>query len=289
MKSFKNDWKQINLIILFQALALITFAQVKSPTSIKTVSGQLLETTLLHSRIQQLVDSIQIPGLSIAIINDAQVAYHNVYGVKEINTGIPIDTETIFEAASLSKPVFAYFMMKMVEKGKLDLDRPIYPDLASLFSPEVIDSMSLDYYKMITPRMILSHSTGLPNWAKGKTIHIDFKPGTNFSYSGEAYQHLVAAFGTRLEIGWGERMDSLFQQEVAQALKMDNSFYIWNNLLEKHKARGHQKGKVDSNYFKPKNVGPAHSLHSDALDYAHFLIEMMNPKNLSQKSIDEMK
>lgn len=288
MKSFKNHWKQINLIILFQAITLIAFTQTKSITHIKTVSGQQLKTTVLDSRIQQLIDSIQIPGMSIAIINDAQVAYHKVYGVKEIHTEIPVDTETIFEAASLSKPVFAYFMMKMVEKGQLDLDKPIYPDLESIFPSGAIDSVSLDYYKMITPRMILSHSTGLPNWAKGKPIHIDFKPGTGFSYSGEAYQHLVAAFGTRLGIGWGEKMDSLFQQEVAQALKMENSFYVWNDMLEKHKAKGHQNGKVDPNYFKPKNMGPAHSLHSEALDYAHFLIEMMNPKHLSQKWIDEM-
>ena len=116
MKSFKYHWKHINLIVLFQAITLIAFSQSKSATHIKTVSGQQIKTTVLNSRIQQLIDSIQIPGMSIAIINDAQVAYYKVYGVKEINTEIPVDTETIFEAASLSKPVFAYFMMIMVEK-----------------------------------------------------------------------------------------------------------------------------------------------------------------------------
>lgn len=234
------------------------------------------------------MDSLKLPGLSIAIINDTKIVYHNTFGVTNNQSQEPVTKQTIFEAASLSKPVFAYFVMKMVEQGKLDLDKPIYPYLEPIFHSGVIDSASFEYYKTITPRIVLSHGTGIANWVQGKPIHIDFKPGNGFSYSGEAYQHLAAALGTKLGIGWGGKLDTLFLEEVAHPLKMYKSFYTWNEKLEKYKAKGHAKGVVNLEIHRDKKVGPGYSLHSEALDYAQFLIEMMEPKHLPQELREEM-
>lgn len=255
---------------------------------IKTVSGKSLKIETLNNRISEICDSLKLPGLSIAIINDAKIVYHNTFGVINNQSREPVTNHTIFEAASLSKPVFAYFIMKMVEQGKLDLDTPIYPYLEPIFTPGVIDSVSFEDYKTITPRIVLSHSTGIPNWVQGKPIHIDFTPGKGFSYSGEAYQHLAAALGTKLGIGWGSKLDTLFLEEVAHPLNMRSSFYTWNDKLEKYKAKGHKKGEVNLEIHRDKKVGPGYSLHSEALDYAHFLMEMMEPKNLSKELVKEM-
>lgn len=158
-----------------------------------------------------------IQWLSLAIINEAEIVYHNTFGVCNIESQEPVTKQTIFEVASLSKPLFAYFTMKMAEQGKLDLDKPIYLYLQEIFPPHLLDSTALSLYKTITPRIVLSHGTGIPNWAKGN-LAIKFVPGTDFSYSGEAYQHLAAALGTKLGIGCGPKLDTLFLDEVAHPL-----------------------------------------------------------------------
>ncbi len=287
MNQSKRIVSHTTFLLIF-SFGIFAFYGQSDKRYIKTVSGKPVSISQLDNHIKKIMDSITMPGLSIAIINNAEVVYHNTFGVINIKGKSPVTKKTIFEAASLSKPLFAYFVMKMVEKGKFDLDTPIYPHLKEIFPANTIDSVSFDYYRTITPRIVLSHATGIPNWAKGKPIHIAFKPGTGFSYSGEAYQHLGAAMGTSLGIGWHSKLDTLFLKEVAHPLKMNTSFYTWNDTIKKYKAKGHQKGKVNLEIEKYNAVGPGYSLHSEALDYARFLIEMMKPKHLKQELIDEM-
>ncbi|WP_422082127.1 serine hydrolase domain-containing protein [Ulvibacterium sp.] len=291
MKKLKKKiWTVLFSAILFHSMSSCSGQYRKG--FVRTLSGRPVKVSQLENRIAHLMDSIGIPGVSIAIVNDAKVVYHDTFGVENVETGEPVTEQTIFEAASLSKPVFAYFVMKMVEQGDLDLDEPIFPYLESAVTPEVfseaIDSISMEHYKTITPRMVLSHGTGIPNWAEGRPIHIAFVPGTGFSYSGEAYQHLAAALGTKLGIGWGSGLDTLFLKKVAWPIGMERSFYTWNDTLERYKAKGHQKGAVTLKIHRNQKVGSGYSLHSEALDYAHFLMEMMRPNNLKQELVDEM-
>ena len=217
-------------IVFTTSISFITSSHSQeSKRFIHTVGGKRIEVSVLNAFIQKTMDSLSMPGLSIGIINNAKLVYHQTFGLVNIETRQVVTDHTIFEAASLSKPVFAYFVMKLVEAGKIELDQPFYPFLETIFTPETVDSASLPYYKTLTPRMVLCHATGIGNWAGGKPVHIDFKPGTGFSYSGEAYQHLGAAIGTKLGIGWRSKLDSLFLQEVAHPLGMFNSFFTWND------------------------------------------------------------
>lgn len=268
-------------------------SQVVSDESNKivTVSGKQLNIESLDTFLIQTMDSLQIPGISIAIINENRIAYQRALGVTDREKENQVTDSTIFEAASLSKPLFAYFIMKMVEEGVMDLDEPYFPVLESIATEnikDVVDSASLDYFELITPRITLCHATGIPNWAFGKPIKIQFKPGTDFSYSGEAYQHLGAAIGTMLVGSWDYHLDSIIQQKVCIPLGMKNSSYVWNSKIEKFKAKGHKKGVVTQENHRDKKVGPGYSLHTEAHDYALFLIEMMNPRNLSKEMIAEM-
>ncbi len=265
----------------------ISFAQ-KNSAFIRVPNGTKINVQILDNHLKKAMDSIKLPGLSIAVVNDGSIVYHNTFGVKNLITQEPVTKNTIFEGASLSKPLFAYFIMKMVEEGELDLDKPIYPYLKPIFPEGVIDKNSFEAYKTLTPRIILSHGTGIPNWVKGKPITIAFKPGTDFSYSGEAYQHLGAAFGTKKGIGWGSALDSLFIKEAAYPIGMDRTIYTWNSIYQKDVANGHIDGKTNPEINKFKKVGPGFSLHSDAEDYARFLIEMMDPKNIKTETRDEM-
>lgn len=286
MNQSKRTIKML-LVLFFGFYMHLNWAQ-NAKASFRIPDGRSIKTSILDAHIQKAIDSIKLPGLSIAIVNDGNIVYHNVFGVKSYKTNEPVTKQTIFEGASLSKPLFAYFIMKMVEKGELDLDKPIYPYLKPIFPEGVIAKDSFEAYKTLTPRIILSHGTGIPNWVKGKPISIAFKPGTDFSYSGEAYQHLGAAFGTKLGIGWGTELDSLIIKEALAPIGINRSLYTWNTIYDKDVAYGHMKGKTNPEINRYKKVGPGFSLHSDAKDYAMFLIEMMNPKNISTKTRDEM-
>lgn len=281
-----NTLKSYIIIALLTLSGLIHGQQ--NSNFIRVPDGRTISTKALNQYIEKTMDSLELPGLSIAIVNDNKIVYHNIFGVKHIKTKAPITKNTIFEGASLSKPLFAYFLMKMAEDNQLDLDQPIFPYLEPLFSDGVIAEESLEAYKTLTPRIILSHGTGIPNWVRGEPIKIAFKPGTDFSYSGEAYQHLGAAFGLKLGLEWGSKLDSLFIKKAALPIGMDRTLYTWDTKYENTVAYGHIKGKVTTEINRYKRVGPGFSLHSDAEDYARFLIEMMNPKNITLTTRDEM-
>src|SRR5262249_49289907 len=128
--------------------------------------------------VRAYLEYYKIPGISIAVIKDFEVVYHRGFGVKNTATREPVDDDTVFEAASMTKPVFAYTVLRLVDRGVLDLDTPLYTYLP------YEDIAHDDRYKLITARMVLTHRTGFPNWRTGK-LDIKFTPGTQVSYSGE--------------------------------------------------------------------------------------------------------
>ena len=104
------------------------------------------------------MDTLGIPGLSIALINEGELVYTKNIGYANLETQKKLDQNSIFEAASLSKPVFAYMVMKLSERGALDLTRPLH-----FYLPD--SSMAIDRrYKNVTAIHVLSHSSGFPNW-----------------------------------------------------------------------------------------------------------------------------
>jgi CubicO group peptidase (beta-lactamase class C family) len=107
------------------------------------------------------------------------------FGVKDAARREPVDAETVFEAASLSKSVFAYGVLALCHAGLLDLDTPLthyLPDRSLCRDPRL---------EAITARTVLSHTTGFPNWRqRGKPLTIDRVPGESFGYSGDGYLYL---------------------------------------------------------------------------------------------------
>ena len=108
--------------------------------------------------ITGLLEELKVPGLSIATIKDARVQGAFTFGFKSSESKKPVDSSTLFEVGSMSKPVIAYAVMRLYEKGVLDLDTPLTRYTKRRF---VEGDSRLD---RITARRVLSHTTGLPNW-----------------------------------------------------------------------------------------------------------------------------
>lgn len=273
-------------------------AVMQGEAQIKTVSGKVIKFAEMDSFLREQMDSLKLPALSIAFINDGKIVYQRCLGVANLETGKKADDQSIFEAASLSKPVFALLVLKMAESGKIDLDKRLHEYLPF---PEIAHD---ERYKLITARMVLSHTTGFPNWRwydkpdpklniKEGDMYMMHAPG-RFSYSGEGYHWLgkvvAKIYGITLK-----SLDSLFQREVARPLGVQQAYFSWHPYVGAHKVTGYKDGKEfmkawpaappdeDSTIF-----GAASTLHTNAANYARFLIAIIEGKMLRKTTFDGM-
>jgi len=154
------------------SLALSITLNSSASAQFTTLNGTKVSAAVFDAFLQRQMDSLAMPGLTIAVFDNDTIIYHHAWGVASVDSKAPLDEESIFEAASMSKTVFAYLAMRMVDKGLLDLDTPLntylpYPD---------IDRD--ERYKLITARMVLTHRTGFPNWRyfnrADTSLHVHF-------------------------------------------------------------------------------------------------------------------
>lgn len=233
----------------------------------------------IDGSLPAILDSANIPGISIAIIDQGKIAFSKTFGSKEQGKEGKIGKQTIFEAASLTKPIVAFCAMKLVEIGKLDLDKPLfqymeYPDVAS--DPR---------YQMITARMVLSHKTGFPNWRKNRNsnkLEIKFEPGSKFGYSGEGFVFLQKV----MEHIEGKSLEEIAQEFIFQPLQMQRSFLTFPET--DNFAVGHNPKNEPIQKFKPKKANAAYSLHTTAEDYSKFLLELMHPSLIDPALVSRM-
>jgi CubicO group peptidase (beta-lactamase class C family) len=245
---------------------------------LKTGTGQAEIVVALDRLVPRLMKDGDVPGLALAVVRDGRVLLLRDYGVKDSSTGTPVDDNTIFEAASLSKPVFAYAVLKLVDAGRLDLDLP----LTKYLPGEYVRDPRLT---AITARRVLSHTTGLPNWRPpNEPLKIYFDPGERFSYSGEGYVYLQKA----VERLTGQTLVAVMKRLVFDPLKMTDSSYTWEDRFEGRKAIGHDAVGIPQGLRRPAEATSAATLHTTAGDYARFLAAVLDGAGLQRGTATEM-
>jgi len=242
-------------------------------------SPQPIDPAQVDRFVQAYMEYLKIPGLSLALIKDGVIVYQRGFGVKNTVTGEKVDESTLFEAASMTKPVFAYAVHRLVDRGVLDLDTPLYTYLP------YPDAAHDERYKLITARMVLSHTTGFPNWRNGPKLDIEFDPGTKFGYSGEGFEYLKAVVGQLT----GKGPEHVVKEEVFGPLGMDNAYLSWRPQMEALTATAHSgENNVPSPKGKPEKANMAASLHVDAGTYAKFLVAIIEGAGLSEARLADM-
>ena len=181
--------KSVVPVLAVASFHLVSIAQtIPSPNAIDAKVGKIMNQT--HAN-----------GLALAIVDHGKVGYVQSYGFRNAKRD-PLTTDTVMYGASLTKTVFAYTVMQLVDQGKLNLDTAIKADLDNplpSYGPDPVFPDKYGPYKdlagdprweKITPRMCLNHSTGFSNFwfiEPDQKLHIHFEPGTRFSYSGEGF------------------------------------------------------------------------------------------------------
>lgn len=261
----------------------------------------------LQKTIPKLMHESNVPGLSIAIIKGARLVWASNFGVSDRASATRVDRNTVFEAGSMSKPVFAYAVMKLREKGIIDLDTPLmrYTQTAFIEGEPKLN--------LVTARHVLSHTTGFQNVRSGDNpLKFHFTPGEKWLYSGEGYFYLQSVISTltghvnsnecsSFEAGLtvcASDFAAYMQRKLLGPFQMNHSGYLWNDKVRGHIARPHDSFGEPLPYRQPtpagvERYGAMGGLLTTAGDYAKFLIEVLRPKpqdasRLSRASVDEM-
>jgi CubicO group peptidase (beta-lactamase class C family) len=261
------------------------------PLQITKIDGRKIFISAIDSTIIHLMTVAKVTGLGLAIINDNRIVYEKTYGYKNTESKEWLDTSTIFSGASLSKAVFMYLCLALVQQGFLNLDKPLYQYLDKPLPeyPKYTDLAGDDRWKFITARMCLSHTTGFANWRfltaatgnydRNGKLAIYFMPGSRFAYSGEGYALLQMV----VEKITGKNLEELAKKNVFQPIGMNRTSYVWQPRFENNYALGYDENGKPLEKNKRTTPGAAGSMETTLADYAKFIQWIMQQKGLDMQ------
>ena len=183
--------------------------------------------------LPKLMEVTAVPGLSMGVLQDGRLVWQRYEGIADVETRRPVTADSLFPAASLGKPVFAYAALRLVDDGKLDLDRPLKAYVPDHAPADVRGDK-------VTPRQVLSHSTGFRNWRNSveQPLTPDFDPGSRFQYSGEGFYYLQRA----VEKITGGAFEQFMQTRLFEPFGMRSSTYGWREDTDARLVIGHNRG-----------------------------------------------
>ncbi|WP_433865624.1 serine hydrolase domain-containing protein [Ralstonia wenshanensis] len=245
---------------------------------------QLATADTTNAAVRHAMADVPASGMAVAVIDAGQTVYLHAFGRRNA-AGEPLRTDTVMVAASLTKPVFAYFVMQLVDEGRIDLDTPIerylpqplpsYPPWSSLAADE--------RWRAITPRMLLSHRSGLPNLPAlepDRRVHLHFDPGARFAYSGAGINLLQFV----LERGLGLDVDAELRRRVFRRFDMRRTSMTWQQANADNQADGTTQNGEPRPHPHRQRAAAASSMDTTVEDYARFVAGLVRGDGLSAVS-----
>ncbi len=233
-----------------------------------------------QTKVQSWLKEYKVPAVGIGIISDGEIRQVMVFG--DLKKNDPAPYNTIFQVASLTKPVTAMLTLKLVCMGQWQLDEPLYKYWTD---PDVINDPR---HLKLTTRHVLTHQTGFDNWRwnnPSKKLTFNFDPGTKYKYSGEGFEYLKHA----LEHKFNMPLDRLADSILFKPLKMYDTWYVWNDKIDTSRyAVPHDT--IGNMLDIPKNPIPFASdfLKTTIEDYCKFAITFTNGAGLSEDVYKDM-
>jgi len=223
---------------------------------------------LISSQIERLLERSRVPGCSMAVLHDGVVDFVGTFGQRSAASGQPVTPETVFQAASLGKPLLAYIALQLVDEDLLDLDAPLHHQVPASRRPNVAGADA------VSARMLLSHTSGLPNWRRrGQQLRLQWTPGERFGYSGEGYLYLQSA----IEHLTGQSLQALAHNRLFEPLGLRRTSYVWQPALERDAAVGHNADRRPRAPSRPSRPAGSYSLLTTAGEYAGLTASLWLP------------
>lgn len=276
-----------DFLIATSALAAGAFAGARAATApnqrpLREIQGEL------RKQIPDLMRRHNVPGLSLALARKRKIVWAEAFGLRDKEANAALTPETVFEAASLSKPAYSFAVLKLVEQGKLDLNRPLVEYLGRDLNPDE------PRFRQVTIRHVLTHTSGIETQpGEGRPPRLEYTPGERFEYSPHGFDILQLA----VERATGETIVPMMERMLLEPFGMSRSAYGWSDEYAKSGARGYDdkgahrqtfnekiwrlsaedRARVLTPYPLESVPNAAAGLHCTPSDYARFLIEAMRP------------
>jgi CubicO group peptidase (beta-lactamase class C family) len=289
-----GTWKKV------VSLLALPFATLGCP--IAAVAQTIPSGAAIGAEVGKIMTDTHAKGMAVAVIDHGKVGYVRAYGIRNAK-GDPLTTDTVMYGASVTKTVFAYTVMQLVDQGKLKLDTPLKDDLDKplpSYGPDPVFPDKYGPYKdlandprweKITPRMCLTHSTGFNNFwfiEPDHKLYIHFEPGTQFSYSGEGFillqfviEHGRKAQGLGLDIG--DLTKANFDR-----LGMTRTSLRWRNDFAGNFADGWNDQGQPQDHDQRSKPRAAGSMDTTISDLPKFVAALVRGDGLSAASRAEM-
>ncbi len=232
----------------------------------------------LEPLIRDVIAKGGIPGVAVAVVRGGKIAWTGAFGVADAGSARAVTGDTVFEAAALGEPVFAYAVMRLAERGEFDLDRPL---TLILPTPELRND---ERTRAITARRVLSHSAGLADSRRGGPLEVVAEPGDAFAHSRDGYAYLQRV----IEAVTTLPADEFVRREVFAPLGMAASSYAWRDAWAASAAVGHDYLQLPLPAEKPPRPDVARTLRTTAADYARFLAETVRPTLVKPATAGQM-
>lgn len=271
-------------------------ANIVSSQKVTRLNGSPILHDSLDKTIERLLHAADVQGLEISIFNNNRIVYKKAFGYTRSDTRLPLHTNSNMYGASLSKAVFAVLVMKLVEEGALDLDKPLQQYLSkpiydykplTRWHDNYSDLKNDSLYKKITARMCLDHTTGFANWRwdeKDEKLRVNFEPGKKYSYSGEGMVYLQVV----LEKMLGKSLETMMQEKIFTPLGMNMSSYTWQPQFDKDYAIGHNSAGELYEKDKDNEARSASTLETSLDDFTLFIEGVLNNRILKSTSRNKM-
>ena len=282
--SFTNTWVQDGEgWQLIESLSYDHSAATKPVTTPASSDAGMQPLFDNEAGVLKLLAAHKIPSVGIGYLADGKLQQLRMFGNQDLSRSegaARVSIDTVYNVASLTKPVVALLTLKLVDRGQWDLDRPIR-DYHIL--PELADSPELP---SLTTRHILSHQSGLPNWrSAGKRLRFDFKPGTGYQYSGEGFEYLKAA----LEQTFKKDLAALAKDILFDPLGMDDTRFTWSpSLREDRYAVEHDRDGMPIDFTRHQQASAADNLLTTVRDYSRFMAYLLQGADLSEALYRDM-
>ena len=277
----------------FVLLAVSMALEAQSSTVIHRLDGSTITTAEAEAYARSTLDKEKVSGAQIAVVERGRLTWSAAFGLRRRNPDLPMDRETTTWAASITKSVFATYVMLLVERGEFELDVPVAKQL-----PEPLDHY--DAYKetgtaivsepdwpLVTPRLLLSHTSGLLNFAylePDKKLHLHFRPGTKFNYSGEGINLVQFVIEQKKQ----RPLDQLMQDGLFAPLGMKRTGLIYRQEFETDVA---DRFDLTGNFRAKTRRFPARgagSMTTSSEDLAQFITALLDGKVLNPSMRAEM-
>jgi len=275
--------------LIVTILAMVGLPVAARQAAVERLDGSAISPEEIDGTVLRLMRAAEVTGAGISIFNRGKVAYSRAYGFRDTQKKLPLTVDSVMAGASFTKVAFAYLVMQLVEGGSLELDKPVQAYLPRPLPdyPAYRDLAGDPRYRKITPRMLLSHTSGFPNYRglnPDLKLNINFDPGSRYAYSGEGILllQLVVESITKTPL-----KDSM-QERVFRPLGMSRTSMVSEERFGDDYANGYDEWQRSLGHPQRNSADAAGSMQTTLSDFTRFMQAIMEGKGLRKTTRELM-